>query len=98
MGIKVRRKDKVPRILEEMRKYGGKPNSVVYDAWISLFCKEKDFETAFRLLNEMGDKANLISYNVLLGGLCKEGKSGEAKDLLRICIDVVAILMLSPRG
>lgn len=98
MGFKVRRKDKVSRILEEMRKYGDKPNSVVYDAWISGFCKEKDFETAFRLLNEMGDKANLISYNVLLGGLCKEGKSGEAKDLLRICIDVVAILMLSPRG
>ena len=32
------------------------PNSVTYNALISGFCKEEDFEAAFTILDEMGDK------------------------------------------
>jgi len=57
---------------------------VTYNAIINGFCNEKDFEAAFRILDEMvekGHKPDVISYNVIIGGLCKGGKWSEARDL-----------------
>ena len=49
-----------------------------------MFCKDKDFEAAYRLLDAMVEKGcepDVISYNVILRELFKEGKRDEANDL-----------------
>ncbi|KAJ4972199.1 hypothetical protein NE237_005298 [Protea cynaroides] len=78
------RKAEVSDVLEEMTKAGCKPDTVTYNAMISGFCMEKDFDPAFSVLDEMkekGCKPDVISYNIIIAKLCKEGRSREACDL-----------------
>ena len=55
--FKAGRKNEFPAILKEMKERGCKPNSVTYNALISGFCKEKDFEAAFKIWIKWGTKA-----------------------------------------
>ncbi|KAK9204202.1 hypothetical protein WN943_014460 [Citrus x changshan-huyou] len=70
------RNNEVPGILKEMKEGGCKPNSVTYNALISGFCKDKDFEAAFTILDEMGHKG------ILFDGLCVGMQFGEAALIL----------------
>ena len=63
---------------------GCKADTVTYNVMINGFCKDKDFKTAYKILDEMmgnGCKPDVISYNVILGDLFKDGKWSEANDL-----------------
>jgi pentatricopeptide repeat protein len=61
------------------------PNAFTYSLLEAAY-KEKGVNEAMNLLNEIiakGGKPNLVCYNILLIGLCKEGRIEEAIHLFR---------------
>nr|DAD23255.1 TPA_asm: hypothetical protein HUJ06_024718 [Nelumbo nucifera] len=65
---------------------GYKPDNITYiNAMISGFCNEKDFDSAYALLNEMtenkGCKPDVISYNVIIFRFCMDRRLKEAIEL-----------------
>ncbi|XP_020588692.1 putative pentatricopeptide repeat-containing protein At1g53330 [Phalaenopsis equestris] len=78
------RKGEVVSVLEEMKKKGVKPETATYNAIISGFCEEEDFNAAFEGLSEMkrrGCKPDVVSYNTIVMGMCRAGQWSEARKL-----------------
>ncbi|XP_028763852.1 putative pentatricopeptide repeat-containing protein At1g53330 [Neltuma alba] len=99
--FKVGRKEEALVFMEEMKKSGCKPDIATYNVMISEYCREKNFEEAYKILEQAENlKPNVVSYNVIIGSLCREGKSIEANELFqdmprRGCApDVVSYRML----
>jgi pentatricopeptide repeat protein len=87
-----------------MKGRGIPANRVVHNAMIAGFCEdERDLDAAFAALDDMlksGCKADAVSYNTLVAGLCKLGRWRDANELVedmprRGCApDVVTYRML----
>ncbi|KAK3026490.1 hypothetical protein RJ639_041787 [Escallonia herrerae] len=63
--FKVGRRGEVSGMLEEMKRNGCKPNTITYNAIIFGLCNEKDFDSAFDVLNEMEGGRKLREANDL---------------------------------
>ncbi|KAL0306591.1 UNVERIFIED_CONTAM: putative pentatricopeptide repeat-containing protein [Sesamum radiatum] len=83
--------NKAIKLKEEMLRKKVELEPAVYSTLISAFFKagrkgeEKEFDLAFAALSEMekeGCKPDVISYNVIIAGLCREKKVREANKLL----------------
>ncbi|KAK4285865.1 hypothetical protein QN277_002501 [Acacia crassicarpa] len=99
--FKVGRKEEALGLMGEMKKSGCKPDIVTYNVMISEYCREKNFEEAYKILDQSEKlKPNVVNYNMIIGSLCREGKSIEANELFqdmprRGCApDVVSYRML----
>ncbi|KAF8673700.1 hypothetical protein HU200_048449 [Digitaria exilis] len=70
----------------EMRELGVEPDLVTYNSLIDCYCKNRDVQKAYKLLDEMRDKdisPDVITYTSLIGGLGLIGQPDKAKDLLK---------------
>ncbi|KAL9275426.1 putative pentatricopeptide repeat-containing protein [Drosera capensis] len=80
------REDEVKGVLKEMKRNGCRPDDGTYNALVTGFCKNEDFESALKVLGEM-DKRKLKPYlttcNTLLHGFCKGRMMNEAVDLFQ---------------
>ncbi|CAI8606849.1 unnamed protein product [Vicia faba] len=82
--FKAGRKEDALRVLEEMKESGCCWNSVTCNVMIGEFCRERNFEEAYRILDGVeGVKPDVFGYNMVIGGLCREGKWSEANDLFQ---------------
>lgn len=79
--LKVGRKEEAFALVEEMKSIGCKPDIVTYNVLINMYCKDKDFASAYKILENGLFKPSVTSYNMILGELCKDGKWSEAMDL-----------------
>merc|ERR1719158_1884674 len=79
--------DRVPQLLECMRKEGVEPDLVTYSSLVKGYCLAGDVLRGFKVLEEMKSSGNLfpdeIMYNVLLDGCAKETLVDEALKLLQ---------------
>uniref|UniRef100_J3M4V7 Pentacotripeptide-repeat region of PRORP domain-containing protein n=2 Tax=Oryza brachyantha TaxID=4533 RepID=J3M4V7_ORYBR len=82
----VGRKGEVVGLLEEMKGRGITVGREVYNAMIAGFCEnEGDLDAAFAVLDDMQKdrcKPDAVSYNTLVGGLCKMGRWRDASELV----------------
>ncbi|CAJ1968463.1 unnamed protein product [Sphenostylis stenocarpa] len=85
------------RMLEAMRRQddkGSHPDHVSYTTVVSALVKVGSMDRARQVLAEMtriGVPANLITYNILLKGYCKQLQIHEAKELLKEMVDDAGI-------
>ncbi|CAL9022196.1 unnamed protein product [Prunus brigantina] len=74
-----------PNFFDGMERNGCLPNVVIYNTLIDAYCKLNKIDQAFELLRLMalkGLELNLISYNVVLNGLRREGRMNETSQHL----------------
>lgn len=85
------------RMLEAMRRLddkGSHPDHVSYTTVVSALVKVGSMDRARQVLAEMsriGVPANLITYNVLLKGYCKQLQIDKARELLKEMVDDAGI-------
>ncbi|WVY97395.1 hypothetical protein V8G54_029546 [Vigna mungo] len=85
------------RMLEAMRRQddkGSHPDHVSYTTVVSALVKVGSMDRAREVLAEMtriGVPANLITYNILLKGYCKQLQINKAKELLKEMVDDAGI-------
>lgn len=79
--------DRVPRLLEDMKKSGIKPNLITYSTMLKGHCQAGDVQVAFAILEQMKRDTNLkpdeIMYNSLLDGCAQNGLVDEGQKVLR---------------
>uniref|UniRef100_A0A0D9ZVK8 Pentacotripeptide-repeat region of PRORP domain-containing protein n=1 Tax=Oryza glumipatula TaxID=40148 RepID=A0A0D9ZVK8_9ORYZ len=80
------KKGDVVSLLEEMKEKGIKVGREVHNSMIAGFCEDEgDLDAAFVALGDMqkgGCKPDSVSYNTLVGGLCKMGRWRDASELV----------------
>merc|ERR1719152_802076 len=83
--------DRVPQLLEHMRKEGVEPDLVTYSSLVKGYCLAGDVRRGFKVLEEMKSSGKVlpdeIMYNVLLDGCAREGLVEEALRLLECMQD-----------
>ncbi|KAL1816019.1 hypothetical protein ACET3Z_018593 [Daucus carota] len=70
----------------EMQGLGVKPDVVSYNCLIDVFCKGREVEKAFKVVDKMREEdiaPDVISYTSLIGGLGLVGQPDKARDLLK---------------
>merc|ERR1719262_1691478 len=79
--------DRVPKLLESMRKEGVEPDLVTYSSLVKGYSLAGDVRRGFKVLEEMKASGKLlpdeIMYNVLLDGCAKESLVDDALKLLQ---------------
>jgi len=61
------------------------PNTNTFNILIHGHCSEKNFEEAFRLINQMGEFGcfpDNVTYNTVLTALCKRSQLSKVRDVL----------------
>jgi len=80
------RMDQLSGIQEEMEKVGVQPNLITYSAMIKGYCRMRDIQKAFDILNHMrregGVRPDEITYNSLLDGCAQNNLVEEGMKLL----------------
>ncbi|KAK6260365.1 hypothetical protein SCA6_014839 [Theobroma cacao] len=70
----------------EMRGLGVKPDVVSYNCLIDVYCKNRDIDKAYRVVERMTDEEiwpDVITYTSIIGGLGLVGQPDKAKDVLK---------------
>ncbi|XP_050236986.1 putative pentatricopeptide repeat-containing protein At1g02420 [Mercurialis annua] len=70
----------------EMREFGVKPDVVSYNSLIDVYCKGREIEKAYRVIDEMKGEdisPDVITYTSVIGGLGLMGQPDKARDLLK---------------
>ncbi|PWA33153.1 Pentatricopeptide repeat-containing protein [Artemisia annua] len=73
--------DEALRVFKLVENSGMGLDEFVYATLIDGFCKVCDFDSVFRLLDEMKEKGvhpSVVTYNIIINGLCKCGRTNEA--------------------
>lgn len=71
---------------EEMKELGVEPDLVSYNCLIDAYCKDRELEKVYKVVNEIVDKGmspDVITYTSLIGGLGLVGQPDKARDVLR---------------
>ncbi|KAL6979601.1 hypothetical protein U1Q18_021256 [Sarracenia purpurea var. burkii] len=71
---------------EEMREMGLKPDLVSYNCLIDVYCKGREIEKAYKVVDKMREediKPDVISYTSIIGGLGLVGQPDKARDVLK---------------
>lgn len=71
---------------EEMREMGLKPDIVSYNCLIDVYCKNREMDKAFKVIDKMRDEdisPDKITYTCVIGGLGLVGQPDKAKDVLK---------------
>ncbi|PSS14746.1 Pentatricopeptide repeat-containing protein [Actinidia chinensis var. chinensis] len=71
---------------EEMTKMGVKPDLVSYNCLMDVYCKGREMDKAYKLVDKMRDEdisPDVISYTSIIGGLGLVGQPDKARDVLK---------------
>ncbi|XP_050378762.1 putative pentatricopeptide repeat-containing protein At1g02420 [Argentina anserina] len=71
---------------EEMREMGLKPDVVSYNCLVDVYCKSREMEKAFKVMEKMreeGISPDKITYTSVIGGLGLVGQPDKARDVLK---------------
>ncbi|KAJ6378243.1 hypothetical protein OIU78_028480 [Salix suchowensis] len=71
---------------DEMKELGVKPDIVTYNSLIDVFCKGRELEKAYGVvekMNEEGILPDVITYTSIIGGLGLVGQPDKARDMLK---------------
>ncbi|MED6120360.1 hypothetical protein PIB30_020195 [Stylosanthes scabra] len=71
---------------KEMREMGVEPDVVTYNSLVDVYCKGREIEKAYKLLDEMRDRdlpPDVITYTSIIGGLGLIGQPDKARDVLK---------------
>ncbi|KDO86880.1 hypothetical protein CISIN_1g048616mg [Citrus sinensis] len=69
-----------------MREMGVKPDIVSYNCLIDVYCKDRQVEKAYKIVEKMRDEdisPDVISYTSIIGGLGLVGQPDKARDVLK---------------
>ncbi|GMH28490.1 hypothetical protein Nepgr_030333 [Nepenthes gracilis] len=81
---KARKFDRARLAMEEMEKYGFRPDVVCYTCFVEAYCHEKDFRKVDEILDEMqlkGCPPNVVTYTIVMVAL---GKAKEINEALEV--------------
>ncbi|KAL6567037.1 hypothetical protein OROMI_015441 [Orobanche minor] len=70
----------------EMNDMGIEPDIVSYNCLVDVYCKARDLEKAYEVINKMRDEGidlDVITYTSLIGGLGLAGQPDKARDILK---------------
>lgn len=70
----------------EMRDMGVTPDVVTYNSLVDVYCKGREIEKAYKVLDEMRDrdlKPDVITYTCIIGGLGLIGQPDKARGVLK---------------
>ncbi|XP_057737153.1 putative pentatricopeptide repeat-containing protein At1g02420 [Arachis stenosperma] len=71
---------------KEMREMGVKPDVVTYNCLVDVYCKGREMDKAYKLLDEMRGQdlsPDVITYTSIIGGLGLIGQPDKARDVLK---------------
>ncbi|XP_027367135.1 putative pentatricopeptide repeat-containing protein At1g02420 [Abrus precatorius] len=71
---------------KEMREMGVTPDVVTYNSLVDVYCKGRDMDKAYKVLDEMRDRdlsPDVITYTSIIGGLGLIGQPDKARDVLK---------------
>ncbi|CAI9116180.1 OLC1v1017264C1 [Oldenlandia corymbosa var. corymbosa] len=74
--------DKAKNIIAFMKKNGCIPNIYNYSCLMNGFCKEGKLEEAKEEMKALGLRADTVTFNIILGGLCRECRFDEALNMI----------------
>lgn len=71
---------------EEMKGKGLKPDVVTYNSLIDVYCKDREIEKAYKLIDKMREEdetPDVITYTTIIGGLGLIGQPDKAREVLK---------------
>lgn len=71
---------------KEMREMGVTPDVVTYNSLVDVYCKGRELEKAYKVLDEMRERdlsPDVITYTSIIGGLGLVGQPDKARDVLK---------------
>ncbi|XP_022998430.1 putative pentatricopeptide repeat-containing protein At1g02420 [Cucurbita maxima] len=71
---------------DEMREMGVQPDVVSYNCLIDVYCKNREMDKAFKVIEKMRDEdiaADVITYTSIIGGLGLIGQPDKARNILK---------------
>ncbi|XP_061373637.1 putative pentatricopeptide repeat-containing protein At1g02420 [Gastrolobium bilobum] len=71
---------------KEMREMGVTPDVVTYNSLVDVYCKGREMEKAYKVLDEMRERdltPDVITYTSIIGGLGLIGQPDKARDVLK---------------
>ncbi|AEE27428.1 putative pentatricopeptide repeat-containing protein [Arabidopsis thaliana] len=71
---------------EEMKGKGLKPDVVTYNSLIDVYCKDREIEKAYKLIDKMREEEetpDVITYTTVIGGLGLIGQPDKAREVLK---------------
>ncbi|KAK7392206.1 hypothetical protein VNO78_20636 [Psophocarpus tetragonolobus] len=71
---------------KEMKEMGVTPDVVTYNSLVDVYCKGREIEKAYKLLDEMRDRdlsPDVITYTCIIGGLGLIGQPDKARNVLK---------------
>ncbi|GMH27007.1 hypothetical protein Nepgr_028850 [Nepenthes gracilis] len=78
--------EEVDGFFQEMVEMGLKPDIVFYNSLIDVYCKNREMDNVYKVLNEMHEQGilpDVITYTSLIGGLGLVGQPDKARDILK---------------
>ncbi|KAF8112940.1 hypothetical protein N665_0058s0040 [Sinapis alba] len=82
-----RSSEEAEAFFEEMTKEKGlKPDVVTYNSLIDVYCKDREMEKAYKLMDKMreeGETPDVITYTTMIGGLGLIGQPDKAREVLK---------------
>ncbi|XP_010474658.1 PREDICTED: putative pentatricopeptide repeat-containing protein At1g02420 [Camelina sativa] len=70
---------------EEMKGKGLKPDVVTYNSLIDVYCKDREIEKAYKVIDKMREEdetPDVITYTTIIGGLGLIGQPDKAREIL----------------
>uniref|UniRef100_A0A1J3J4Y1 Putative pentatricopeptide repeat-containing protein n=1 Tax=Noccaea caerulescens TaxID=107243 RepID=A0A1J3J4Y1_NOCCA len=71
---------------EEIKGKGLKPDVVTYNSLIDVYCKDREMEKAYKLIDKMREEdetPDVITYTTIIGGLGLIGQPDKAREVLK---------------